>query len=295
VKILVTGATGFVGRHVVHELRAQGHDVRCLVRQPGGDSTLAAWGCELVQGDVTDPASVSRAVEGRDAVVHLVSIITGSRQDFERVMEQATHDLVTAAVSAGVRRLVLMSALGTTEQTRNLVPYFHAKWEMEREAKQSGLEYVILRPSFVFGPDGGALRTFVRQVRWSPVTTVLGDGRRRLQPIWVEDLAKVVAAAVELPEAANRTFELGGPDAVTWDELYDRIARQLGKRRLRVNVPLGLARAGALVTDWLPHAPLTRDQLAMLEHSRQTTETAEAVETFGGELTPLDEQLRRTL
>ena len=102
---------------------------------------------------------------------------------------------------------------------------------MERAVKESGLELVIFRPSFVFGKDGGVLPMFMRQVRWSPVTPVAGDGTRRLQPIWVEDVAQYFATAVDLPEAANRTFELGGPDQVTWNELYERIAKVLGKRR----------------------------------------------------------------
>ena len=105
-----------------------------------------------------------------------------------------------------------MSALGVSAESRNLVPYYGAKWEMEQAVQGSGLEYVIFRPSFVFGRDGGVLPTFVRQVRWSPVTPVVGDGERRLQPIWVDDVAAYFAKAVDLGAAANRTFELGGPD-----------------------------------------------------------------------------------
>ena len=104
-----------------------------------------------------------------------------------------------------------MSALGTTETTRELVPYWRAKWQMEQDVAASGLEHVILRPSFVFGKDGGVLPTFVRQVRYSPVVTVLGPGTARLQPIWVGDVAAHFARAVYLADAANRTFELGGP------------------------------------------------------------------------------------
>jgi NADH dehydrogenase len=262
--VLVTGGTGFVGPKIVHALRAQGRDVRALVRDPRRARTLEAWGCTLVEGDVTDAESLRRAADGVDCVVHLVAIIKGRTADFERVMEQSTRDLVAAAEENGVRRIVLMSALGTSERNRDLVPYFHAKWEMEQAVQASSLEHVIFRPSFVFGRDGGVLPTFMRQVRWSPVTTVVGSGYERLQPIWVDDVAAFFTAAVELPAAAGRTFDLGGPDAVTWNELYERIRHVLRARRATMHVPVGLMRVGAALTERLPFAPVTRDQLTML-------------------------------
>jgi len=292
--ILVTGGTGFIGPKVVHALRAEERDVRCLVRKPDRAGPLKAWGCDLVQGDVTDSDSLRRAAEGCDSVIHLVSIIAGRPSEFQRVMTDGTQSLVAAAQAAGVRRFVLMSALGVTEQTRTLVPYYASKWEMEQAVHASGLEHVIFRPSFVFGRDGGALPLFVRQVRWSPVTPVMGSGKRLLQPIWVEDVAAFFAAAVELPAAANRTFDLGGPDRVSWNELYERIARTLGKRRRRrLHVPVSVARVGAAVVEHLPSPPLTRDQLTMLEAGDNVGDTTPAREAFGIEPIGLDEQLRR--
>jgi uncharacterized protein YbjT (DUF2867 family) len=291
--ILVTGGTGFVGSKIVHALRAGERDVRALVRRPDRARTLQAWGCELVEGDLTDTASVRRAVEGCDTVVHLVAIIVGSPEDFRRVMEQGTRDLIAAAREGGVKRFVLMSALGTTEQTKDLVPYYHAKWEMEQALKASGLDYVIFRPSFVFGRDGGVLPLFIRQVRWSPVTPVVGSGEQRIQPIWVGDVAGYFARGVDAREAANRTFELGGPDVVTWNELYKRIQRVLDKRRPTVHLPLGLMRAGATIAELLPRPPVTRDQLKMLAAGDNVVLTNAAVETFGLPLLPLDDQLRR--
>jgi uncharacterized protein YbjT (DUF2867 family) len=291
--ILVTGGTGFIGTKVVHELRAQGRDVRCVVRDPHRAATLEAWGCEIVRGDVTDAAGLKRAATGCEAIVHLVAIITGSRQQFERVMKQGTRNLVEAAREAGVRRFVLMSALGVSEETRTLTPYYESKWDMENAVRGSGLEHVIFRPSFVFGRDGGVLPTFVRQVRWSPVVTVIGPGDTRLQPIWVEDVAAFFAKSIDLGQAANRVFELGGPDAVTWDELYERIKRVLGARRPTVHVPFAVARLGAAATEWLPGAPLTKDQLKMLQAGDNVADVTPAIETFGIGLLPLDEQIRR--
>jgi NADH dehydrogenase len=291
--ILVTGGTGFVGGHVVHELRAQERPVRLLVRDPRAGARAAGLGAELVQGDMTDADSLRRAVEGCRAVVHLVAIRRGRPQDFERLMVQGTRDLLAAAKDAGVERFVHMSAAGTNERTAQVVPYFRAKWDSEQAVAGSGLSYTIFRPSFVFGRDGGALPTFMRQVRWSPLTPVVGSGLAKIQPIWVEDVAAYFAAAIDKAEAVNRVFELGGPDVVTWNELYARIAKVLGKRRGRLNIPSGLMRAGAGLTERLPGAPITRDELAMIEAGDNVASDTAAVDTFGLPLVPLDEQIRR--
>jgi NADH dehydrogenase len=294
VKVLVTGGTGFVGPKVVHALRARGHDVRALVRTPGRAKTLAAWGCELTEGDVADAASLRRAAEGCQAVVHLVAIIKGSPGDFDRVMVGGTDNLIGAAKDAGVCRFVLMSALGTNERNRELVPYFRSKWAMEQALAASGLEHVVFRPSFVFGKDGGVLPMFVRQVKLAPLTPVVGKGDTRLQPIWVEDVAQFFAQAVDAQGAAGRTFEIGGPDAVTWNEFYARVKRVLGVRRGTMHMPVGLVRAGAAVVEHLPGAPITRDQLTMLtEGGDNVCDNGPALETFEVDLVGLDEQIRR--
>jgi NADH dehydrogenase len=208
-------------------------------------------------------------------------------------MAQGTRDLVAAAQEAGVRRFVLASALGLDERSKDAVPYFAAKWEMERAVRESGLEHVILRPSFVFGRDGGVLPTFVRLARFAPVTPIIGGGRQRLQPIWIEDLAEYYARAIDEQAAANRTFELGGPDAVSWNEFWERLKRVLGVRRPSVHVPFGAMRLQATVTERLPGAPVTRDQLTMLELGDNVVTDPSAVETFQLPLVPLDEQLKR--
>jgi NADH dehydrogenase len=291
--ILVAGGTGFVGTAVVHALRAAELDVRVLARRPEKQDTLRSWNCEVVQGDMTDPESLRRAVDGCDTVVHLVAILLGSRDAFEQIMVQGTRDLVEAAKGAGVGRLVLMSALGT-EEGHELTPYYHAKWEEEQAVKYSGLEHVIFRPSFVFGSDGGVLPMFVRQVRFSPVTPVVGDGEGRLQPIWVDDVASFFAAGVDSAVAAGQTFELGGPDAVTWNVLLERIRSVLGKRRATLHIPVGMMRVGATLTDWLPFAPITRDQLKMLvEGGDQVCDPTPAIEALGVRPIGLEEQLRR--
>jgi len=293
VTVLVTGGTGFVGGHVVHALRARDTRVRALVRDRKRASRLESWGAELVVGDVTDETVLRAACVGVDAVVHLVAIIKGSRGDFEHVMEHGTRSLVAAAENGGVRRFVLMSALGLDERSKDAVPYFTAKWEMERAVRSSSLSYVVFRPSFVFGKDGGVLPTFVRLARLAPVTPIVGDGMSRLQPIWVDDVAEYVARAVDEQAASGRVFELGGPDVVTWNEFWDRLKRILGARRPSLHVPIGLLRAQASLTEHLPGAPVTRDQLTMLELGDNVVSDPAALEAFRLPLVALDEQLRR--
>src|SRR5207237_5695580 len=147
-------------------------------------------------------------------------------------------------------------------------------------------------PSFVFAEEGGALAEFKRVVKLSPVTPVLGSGEQRLQPIWRDDVVAYFAAALDLPQAANRTFELGGPDVVSWNELWRRLRRALGVRRPLVHVPVPLARAQATLLELLPNPPLTRDLLKMLLAGDNVVTDTSAVDTFARPLVPPDDQLR---
>jgi NADH dehydrogenase len=292
--VLVTGGTGFVGGHVVHALRADDKPVRALVRDARRGRTLESWGVELVQGDVTSPQSLRNATEGVEAVIHLVAIRQGRPQEFQRVMIDGTRNLLAAAKERGAGRFVLMSALGTSAETKDAVPYYNAKWHMEQDVKASGIPYVIFRPSFVFAKDGGILPTFAKLARVAPVTPVIGSGTQRIQPIWADDVAAYFANALDNAEATNRLFELGGPDAVTWNEFWERLKRTRGIRRPSVHIPIGLMRVNALVTERLPgDIPLTRDLLKMLELGDNVVTDTSAVEIFGIPLVPLDEQLRR--
>jgi len=297
VKVFVTGGTGFVGSRIVHALRTRNVDVRALVRDPKRAARLESWGVELATGDVTDAPSVLAAARGCTHVIHLVAIIRGRPAEFERVMVGGTRNVLAAAHTAGAGRFLQMSALGVGEQTRTLTPYFAAKWQMEADVRGSGLEHAIFRPSFVFGADGGVLPTFVRQVRLAPVVTVIGSGIRKQQPVWVDDVAAHFAAALDHPEAANRTFELGGPEQLTLNDLYLRIAFVMRRRRALLHVPSGIARIGARLTEWIPGAPLTADQVTMIEGSGDNVVSPEhdAARTFDLPRVPLDEQIRNAL
>ena len=294
--ILVTGAAGFVGRHVTRLLAERGERVRGLVRDAAGAAVLDDVDCELARGDVTDPSSLQVAMEGVDAVVHLVAIIAGRAADFDRVMTRGTANVLDAARDAGVGRFVYVSALGTTEATKDTVPYYRAKWACEQAVIASGIPYAILRPSFVFGPDGGALPRFLRIARLAPVTPVIGKGTQRVQPVWVDDLARAVAALLSGP-ARNGTVELGGPDVVDWNELWRLLKEAQATRRPAVHLPVWLLRPQALLLERLPGAPLTRDQLTMLGLGDNVVADggASAAALELGPLLPLAEQLHRAV
>ncbi|MEX2103634.1 MAG: NAD(P)H-binding protein [Gaiellaceae bacterium] len=289
--ILVTGGTGFVGSHVVHALRALDHPVRALARKPEKQDRLRAWGVEVVQGDMTNAESLRRAIEGCEAVVHLVALPPFSGDEaVDRVMVRGTEHLVEAAKAAGVRRFVLMSALGTKKETQAVAPYYRGKWFMEEAVKGSGIDHTIFRPSFIFGRDGGMLPALLKLARYSPVMPV--PSTRRLQPMWVDDVAAFYAAAVS-DDAPKGTFEIAGPDQVSWNELYDRIRRLLGKRRLKLQIPLGVSKAAATAAQVLPPLKGARGAVAMLEHEDNVTDIGPAVEAFGIQPISLDDQIRR--
>lgn len=289
--VLVVGGTGFVGGHVVHAFRAEDVPVRALARRPEKQGRLQAWGCEIVQGDMTDADSLRRATEGAEAIVHLVALPPFAKPDsIRRVMEQGTRDLVAAAKEAGVQRLILMSALGASERSKDISPYYHAKWEEEREVAGSGIDHTIFRPSFIFGRDGGMLPGLISLTRYSPVTPAVGT--KKLQPIWVEDVAAYFRKALSSAAALNKTFELGGPDVVTFAELNERIRRALDKKRLAFQMPTGLLKAGAAVGSLLPPLRGARDGVAMLEFEDNVTDIGPAVEALGVQPIGLDEMLR---
>jgi uncharacterized protein YbjT (DUF2867 family) len=271
--------------------------VRVLERTPGASREAGVRCQSAVQGDVTDSGSLRRGIRDIDVVVHLVAIRQGKPEQFERVVVGGTRNILAAAKEADVRRFVLMSALGVSEQTRNLVPYYHAKWTTEQDTRSSGLEHVIFRPSFIFGRRGGILPTFKNLAKMAPVTAIIGTGEQRIQPIWVEDVARYFARAIDEPEAANRTFELGGPDVVSWNEFWRRLRAALGiRRRPTMHVPTALMKIPATVTERLPgNIPLTRDLLKMLEAGDNVVSNDDAVRTFQVPLMPLDEQLRRAV
>jgi uncharacterized protein YbjT (DUF2867 family) len=252
VRVLVTGASGFVGTRVTERLEADGHEVVRFSRRTGGD--------------VTDPGSLEAAARGVQAILHLVAILDGTPERFEAVNAQGPANAVAAAKAAGVRRFLHMSALGVTAEHAPLTGYWGSKWKGAQAVTSSGLDWTVFEPSFVFARGGGAFAEFERLVRM-PLTPVIGDGRYRHQPVWAGDVATAFARALERPETIGKRYELGGPQAFAFDDLLDEVARGIGRRpHPKVHVPAGLMRAQARIL--LRHLPpplrVTPDQITML-------------------------------
>jgi NADH dehydrogenase len=264
--IIITGATGFVGEEVVKQVRAAGHSVRVLVRDPRRASWLVErYGVELIHGNVLYAPSIEGAMQGAKCVIHLVGIIREWKENtFERVHVQATNHVVDEAKKSGVKRFLHMSALGTRENARSR--YQQTKWAGEDCVRKSGLAWTIFRPSFIYGPKDKAINTLAKLVQRLPFVPVLGRGNTKIQPISVANVARGFVGAIRNDESISHVYDLCGPEAFTWNELYDKLQRILGTRKPKWHLPLPIARVqAALFEKILPNPPFTCDQLLMLQ------------------------------
>lgn len=278
--VAVTGATGFVGRHIVERLLRRDHAVRVLARHPDRAGWMRDRGVEVVPGDLDAQDALLALVRGAGAVVHLVGIIEElGRQSFQRVHIDGTRHVVTAAREAGVSRLVHMSALGARPDPA-ATAYHRSKAAAEDIVATSGIPAAIMRPSLIAAGENAVLTMLLRMLRFAPAIPIIGDGQYRLQPIAADDLAEAFALAVERPQLTGR-FDLGGPDQLAYAELIAILEDALGVRRRRIGIPVAAARAGAWVGTLVPMvSPITPAQLTMLLEGNVTGRNA-ITETFG--------------
>ena len=287
-RVLVTGGTGFVGTYVVNGLLQRRHAVAVLARNPQKTRNRYSRAVETVPGDVLDAASLAHAVAGSDAVVHLVGIIheRGS-QTFDRMHREGTQNVVQAAENAGVRRYLHMSAMGSSEDAPS--EYGRTKAAGERAVRASRLDWTIFRPSIIFGPGDGFVSLLEPIVRRNPgFIPVIGPGTTKFQPVSIHDVARVFADALEKPETLGRSFEVGGPDVLTLDDIEREIAAAIGKPgKPLIHLPLWYGRLLARVFESLARKgildapPLTRDQLRSLSRDN-VADISETVAVFGG-------------
>ena len=292
--IAVTGATGFVGRHVAAALVHRGHRVRTLARRPERARHVLGPAPEVVPGDLGDATTLARLVQGCDVVIHLVGIIVeAGAATFAAVHVEGTRHMLAAARAAGVSRFVHMSALGARDEP-GATAYHRTKRQAEELVREAKLSSAVFRPSLISGPENVPVRAIARLHRWSPVVPVFGDGRFAMQPVWIEDVALAFAKAAEQPGLVG-VYQLGGPAVLTYEEFVLAIGRAAGVPRPVIHVPLAAARAAARVFDLLGRAaPLTSDQLQMLVEGSATP--ANAIESvFAIRPLPFEAGLRRYL
>jgi len=276
--VLLTGATGFVGRAVMKKLLEDGWQIVAVARRLPREQPPK--GVMQVAADITG-AGWQRWCEGCTAAIHLVGIINEVRSQgvtFDRLHRVATQRVVAACRELGIPRLVHMSALGA--RANAVAPHHVSKWQSEELVRGSGLEWTIFRPSVIFGPGDGFTSALTSSLRHFPVFPVFGDGHYCLQPISVNEVAHCCVASLDLPAATGQVYELGGPERLPFNEVLLRIAAALELGRLLVHLPLGLARALVSVVEKLPSAPITRDQLTMLLEG-STCETEPVQKAFG--------------
>ncbi|MCG3152689.1 MAG: 3 beta-hydroxysteroid dehydrogenase/Delta 5--_4-isomerase [bacterium] len=286
-QILVTGASGFVGRHLVEALTADGHTVRALTHRATLPSSLASIPrVSAVKGDLLDPDSLPQALVGIDTVIHLVGIIRefpSKGVTFQRLHTEATANLVAATEAAGIRRYLHMSALGTRPGA--VSAYHQTKWLAEERVRGSQLDWTIYRPSLIYGPGDGFTTTMVPLAK-GPVFPVIGGGMSQAQPVAIKDVAQAFARGVDAPVTFGQTYDIAGPETFTYRTIYQHITEALGRTFRPLPVPEWAVMPVAMLLQYQPWFPLTVNQLLMLRENNtgdQTTWTR----SFGIEPTRL--------
>ncbi|WP_337875149.1 complex I NDUFA9 subunit family protein [Elioraea sp.] len=264
----VFGGSGFIGRYVVKRLAERGHVVRVAVRDPEAALFLKPMGVPgqivPVGVSVTDDAGVAAVVSGAEVVVNLVGILHETRTaTFKAIQGEAPGRIGRAAAAAGARAVVHLSAIGADPASPSA--YARSKAEGEEAVRAAFPGATILRPSIVFGPEDGFFNRFAALARFLPALPLYGGGETRFQPVHVGDVADAVMAALDRPEAAGRTYELGGPRVYRFRELLAYILEVTGRRRLLLPLPWSVGRLQARLFELLPNPPLTRDQLLLLQ------------------------------
>ncbi|MBI2178551.1 MAG: complex I NDUFA9 subunit family protein [Candidatus Tectomicrobia bacterium] len=267
-KVFVTGGSGYVGEAVLRHLSLSGHECRALSREAEAHRRrlTALPGVYPVRGDVTASSvdQLAGLMAKCEAVVHLAGIIVEKgTAGFEAVHTEGTRRVLAAAERAKAKRFLHMSALGTRENA--VARYHQTKWAAERIVRGSQIPWTVFRPSIIFGERDEFLNVFAGIARRSPAVPVIGPGRGRLQPIWVEDVARCFAGALARPETQGQSYDLGGERAYALEELLRMVAAALGKRRMFIHLPVPLARLQARLFNLLPgKPPFTEDQVTML-------------------------------
>ncbi|MDV2495904.1 MAG: complex I NDUFA9 subunit family protein [bacterium] len=298
--ILVAGGTGFIGSHIIASLLAAPEGearVRCMTRDPDRPSPWPQK-VELVGGDVRDEARLDEATRGVEVVIHTVQFpnhpveVPRRGYTYMQLDARGTRRMVKVAAANGVRRFIYLSGAGADRNSEK--GWFRAKAIAEEAVAKSGMEYVILRPSWVYGPEDRSLNKFITMIKILPFVPVIGDGTARIQPVAVYDVATVAARAVRLEEATNRVFELGGPETLTMDEVLLTIQRLLGVKRLLLHHPVGFMKLATWPLQLLPTPPMSPQAVDFIT-GEALVDPQPTEETFGIRFMSLEEGLGKYL
>ena len=263
-RILLLGSTGFFGRGVAHKLIDGGHQLRVLVRDPMKAAAFKIRGAQVMVGDALNPAAVAQAAQGVEHIISLVAVRRNRPQSFLEVNVDGPRILGQAAKAAGVQSVVFISAIGARLDAH--YKYLTSRWMGEQELAKSGVAGTILRFSFVLAEEGGVLNDFERAANFGPFLIIPGSGQAQLQPILREDAARCVVETIGHPELLGKIVELGGPEVVTYETMFDWFIQARGIKKRKLKLPVGLLIPGAMVMEALSTNPVaTADEINTIQ------------------------------
>lgn len=291
--ILVTGGTGFVGSHLIKRLASERIQTRCLARKTSAIEKLKELGIAVAYGDVLDKESLKKAVEDVETVIHLIGIIVEKKgATFEIIHTQGTKNLLEVSKEAGVQRFIYISALGARENARSR--YHKTKLEAERAVINSGMEYIIFRPSIMIGEGGEFITMLSKIVRRAPIIPII-DGESKVQPIYVENTVDCIIKSLADPKTTNRIFEIAGPDQITYKELFLILMEFLDVDNPTFQIPITFMWPAAYILERvMEKPPITTQQLIMLQEDN-ICDISEMQEVFNLKLVPFKEALKTFL
>lgn len=275
--VTVFGGSGFVGRHLVRVLAQQGWRVRVAVRRPDLAGHLQPLGVvgqiQAVQANVRNPASVERALAGADAVINLVGILSESgRQTFGAVQALGAKTIAEAVAKAGISSFIHLSAISADKNS--VSDYAVSKAYGEQAVLDAVPGAVVLRASVIFGPEDRFFNRFAALARFSPAMPLIGGGETKFQPVYVGDVAEAIVAALNGKAKPGAIYELGGPQVKSFRDLIQYVLQETARTRVPLNIPFWLARIQASFLQVLPMAPITIDQLNLLQYDNVVSEKA---------------------
>lgn len=263
-RILLLGSTGFFGRGVAHKLIDGGHQLRVLVRDPMKAAAFKVRGAQIVVGDVLDPAAVGQAAQGVEHIISLVAVRRNRPQSYLAVNVDGPRVMAEAAKAAGVRSVILVSAIGARLDAN--YKYLTSRWMGEQELAKSGVAGTILRFSFVLAEEGGVLNDFERAASFGPFLIIPGNGQTHLQPILREDASRCVVETIGRQELLGKIVELGGPEVVTYETMFDWFIKARGIKKPKLKLPGALLIPGAVIMEALLKDPVaTPDEIRTIQ------------------------------
>jgi uncharacterized protein YbjT (DUF2867 family) len=262
-RILLLGSTGFVGRGVAHKILDGGHQLRVLVRDPLKAAAFKVRGAQVVVGDALNPQSVVQAAQGVEHIISLVAVRRNRPQSYLAVNVDGARILGQAAIAAGVRSVVLVSAIGAKLDPH--FKYFTSRWMGEQELAKTGVSGTILRFSFVLAEEGGILNDFEKAII-GPFAIIPGSGQAKMQPILREDAARCIVETIARPELLGKIVELGGPEVVTYEGIFDWFLQARGIKKAKLKLPVPLLIPPAMAMEAVSLNPrVTPDEVNMIQ------------------------------